>query len=533
MLWIALHLPALSLESFVATLGPAQAGRPVVLVEAQRIVQADAAAQARGVQPGCKRATALALAPELVLGQADARRDAQALVAVAHAALAFTPAVTASGHGVRLEVQSCLRYFGGLAALLQRLKTALQPLGHRLQLATAPTARGAALLARWRADLEIGAHSTDVGPLRTLLEQAPVWLLGPGREDIQPPGRPEATAPPGGRSLSGAAHRATWEALQGMGLHTLADLRALPRSGLARRFGPELLLELDRARGEAPEPHAWVELPPAFASRIELFTRADTSAQVIAGARILLARLVAWAQGRHGRIARFTLVMHHEPRHRRDDATDPALLHTALEIALAEPAVDPAHLHLLLAERLERTPMPAPALELSLRCDALVPGQAPNGELFPTRASECVGLTRLVERLQARLGRGQVCGIEPVAEHRPEQATRRVPADATAVGRSGTVGAAGVIESNSQVTRPVWLWPEPQPLHEQGAHPLLEGRPLQLLAGPERIETGWWDGALAARDYFIAEAGDGALVWIYRTRLPADGGGWFLQGRFG
>jgi protein ImuB len=57
-----------------------------------------------------------------------------------------------------------------------------------------------------------------------------------------------------------------------------------------------------------------------------------------------------------------------------------------------------------------------------------------------------------------------------------------------------------------------------------------------LLSGPERIESGWWDAALAERDYFIAEAGDGALVWIYRARLPlssAGEGGWFLHGRFG
>ena len=84
--------------------------------------------------------------------------------------------------------------------------------------------------------------------------------------------------------------------------------------------------------------------------------------------------------------------------------------------------------------------------------------------------------------------------------------------------------------------RPLWLLREPQPLPEQASRPWLDGTPLQLLAGPERIESGWWDGALAARDYFIARADDGALVWIFRARLPMastlDGSGWFLQGRF-
>ena len=70
-------------------------------------------------------------------------------------------------------------------------------------------------------------------------------------------------------------------------------------------------------------------------------------------------------------------------------------------------------------------------------------------------------------------------------------------------------------------------------LAERGALPLFEGRELQVLSGPERIESGWWDGALAARDYFIAQAHDGALVWIFRERLPQAGPQWFLQGRFG
>jgi protein ImuB len=82
--------------------------------------------------------------------------------------------------------------------------------------------------------------------------------------------------------------------------------------------------------------------------------------------------------------------------------------------------------------------------------------------------------------------------------------------------------------------RPVFLLPEPLPLGERGALPVFEGRPLQLLSGPERIEVGWWDGAPEARDYFIAECADGSLVWLWRARLPAPAGQvqWYLQGRF-
>lgn len=499
-----MHLPQLSLESFAATVDPAWQQRPLALIEAHRIAQADARAVALGVQPGTRRATALALAPDLLLGQADAARDALALQAVGHAALAFTPMVCLQpddGAGtpapvVLLEVQASLRCFGGLRRLLERLRRALQPLGHRGCIASAPTALGAALLARWRDDLAGGPHSADRAALRRLLDDAPVWLLGTGR-----------------------AH---WEALQGMGLRRLADLQRLPRTGLARRFGPALLAELDRARGDAPDPRQPIVAPPVFRQRIELFTRADHAGQLMAGARVLIERLLAWACARHARVRGFTLLMHHETRQRMPASSE-------LAIGLAEPSADAAHLLALLAERLGRMPLPAPALELSLHCDALVPCGPPNGELFPTRGGEREGLGRLVERLQARLGADGVQRLVLAADHRPERAAAETATTAAVAATAGPAGSA----VRRQPVRPLWLLREPQPLVERAARLWLDGAPLQLLAGPERIEAGWWDGALAARDYFIARAPDDVLVWVYRLRLPpGEGSGWFLQGRF-
>jgi protein ImuB len=507
MLWIALHLPQLSLESFAATVNPAWRDRPMALIESQRITQVDARAAELGIQQGAKRATALALAGDLVLGQADPLRDAQALKAAAYVALEFTPMVCieacdssgAAAPVVLLEVQASLRCFGGFARLVDRLQRALQPLGHALQIASAPTALGAAMLARWRSDLVRGPHSVDLGALQCLLDTAPVWLLGPGREH--------------------------WEALQGMGLRQLSDLRRLPRSGLARRFGTTLLADLDRARGDAPDPRDPIVCPKVFEQRIELFTRADTAEQMMAGARVLIARLVAWARVQHARVTAFTLRMHHEA-HRLRDAHS-----SELAIGLAEPSVDAAHLAALLGERLARTPLAGPTLEMSLHCDALVHAAAPNAELFPTRRSEREGLTRLIERLQARLGAQGVQRLELVADHRPERSVSWAAAQSAAASNT----AANASMPDGGPIRPLWLLREPVPLPEQGSRPWLDGTPLQLLAGPERIESGWWDGDLATRDYFIARALDGALVWVFRARLPLsqpDGAGWFLHGRF-
>jgi protein ImuB len=503
--WIALHLPLLSLEAFAATLPGEQALQPLALVDALKISSVNAAAAALGVRPGHKRATALALAPDILLGQADARRDAQALQAVVHAALAFTPAVSVqpredtSPDTVLLEVGSTLRYFGGLAKLLQRLLGSIVPLGHRVQVATAPTPLGAALLARVHRHLQCD----DASALREALDAAPVCLLGPGREH--------------------------WDALEGMGLNTLADLRRLPRAGIARRFGQTLLAELDAAFGDRPDPRRPVELPTQFEARLELFARADTTAQVLHGAGVLLGRFVAWLSARHAMARSLTLAMRHEPRWRHD-AQVPG--QTTLALALAEPSRDPAHLQGLLRERLAHLQLPAPTLELGLRSGEVVQRPAPNGELFPTPTGEHEGLVRLVERLQARLGPQQVLRLRRVHDHRPERASEAEPADLAAPRRAAPAATPHGAPAPFAM-QPVWLLSSPEPLAEVDLRPLLDGRPLHLLSGPERIESGWWDQGLVERDYFIAQASDQALVWIYRTRLPVEeGSGWFLQGRF-
>jgi protein ImuB len=54
-----------------------------------------------------------------------------------------------------------------------------------------------------------------------------------------------------------------------------------------------------------------------------------------------------------------------------------------------------------------------------------------------------------------------------------------------------------------------------------------------LREGPERIESGWWDGADTRRDYYVAESPAGELAWIFRDhRRGTDDGEWFLHGLF-
>lgn len=529
MLWIALHLPRLSFESWLAVLPPDQREQPAALMSAREVLMCNPAAQQLGVRPGLQRVTALALAPQMLLGRIDAARDRQALTSVAHVALAFTPAVcwanlagpAAAADTVLLQVQASLRYFGGLTVLLQRLRAALASLNCTVQIASAPTAKGAAVLACCVGNGSDELHAIDLPQLEGLLDAAPLWLIGTGRTQ--------------------------WDLLDSMGLGTFGALRRLPRLALRRRVGPALLDEIDVVLGTRCEPPpAWITLPETFEARIELQTRADTTDQLLHGAQLLIEPLLAWARAQQARIRRCTLFMHHE-RHRRQG--DDVPLATELPIALAEASCDAAHLSLLLGERLAHLSLPAPTLELRLHCDDVVRGSSHTAELFASARGEREGLLRLIERLQARLGEGQVQQLRPMADHRPERdgVLDAVPADAVgpAAANARRPSPARPVRPEHErrtvhavsVPRPIWLLNEPQCLPERQSRPWLDGQPLQLLCGPERIEAGWWDAPLAGRDYFIAQTPDGALVWLYRARLPLsvaeDAQGWFLHGRFG
>ena len=68
--------------------------------------------------------------------------------------------------------------------------------------------------------------------------------------------------------------------------------------------------------------------------------------------------------------------------------------------------------------------------------------------------------------------------------------------------------------------RPYWLLYQPQPI---------EKKKLNLLGGPERIETGWWDAHAICRDYYRAQLPDRSLCWVYRQPDQQ----WFIAGYFG
>src|SRR3546814_822739 len=66
--------------------------------------------------------------------------------------------------------------------------------------------------------------------------------------------------------------------------------------------------------------------------------------------------------------------------------------------------------------------------------------------------------------------------------------------------------------------RPAWLLARPIPLRDPCP---------RIVSGPERLESGWWDGADARRDYYVIETSQGQRAWAFAP--VGEQGGWMLS----
>lgn len=381
----------------------------------------------------------------------------------------FTPRVSLAENALLLEIGGCLRLFGGADALRAQVAQGLaeqgliEPDGARIAVAATPQA------ALWLA--EGGGDELDALPIAALS-----W-------------------PPG-----------VAEKLGRFGLRRLGELRRLSFAALARRIGREAAMLVARAYGEAPDPRPDFVFPPRFDEAIELPAAVENAPALLFAARRLTAALAGWLEVRQTGLRECRLELGH------------AHGTTLLPLRFAGATRDGGRFERVLRERLERLPLTAPVERLRLAVDTVEALPGASGSLFDEDGAK-ESMAALIERLRARLGDARVSGIVPVADHRPECATKR-----------DFPGAAGPVPPRP---RPFWLLAEPEPLREVAGRPHRRG-PLRLLAGPERIESGWWDQGEGAgdvrRDYFIALTAGNRWAWIFRE-LKAPGG-WYLHGWF-
>jgi protein ImuB len=494
MLWVALEMPALPLqiveragvcaEPLVVSEGPAQ--RPFVAC-------ANAAAREAGIREGQAVAAARALAAELRVVPRDPRIEQETLERIAAWAGQFTPMVSLdrgridlrpdlSPTGVVLEIESTLRLFDGHAKMTAAILRGARDLGFNATLGIAPTPLAARLFARAEAQGRAVRACLSLAELPDRVAELPLFLLD----------WPEKTL----------------ARLTDLGVLRVRDMLDLPAEGVARRFGPEIALSLDRLMGRVPDPREPYAPPARFRSRLELPAEADGVEALLFPLKRLLAELEGALRARGAGVQRLTLVLEQERRAR-----------TRLDLDFTSPEREADFILAIAREKLGRLTLAAPTIAMSLRADALLACLPRNAAWLPGAQEQAIGRERLIQRLAARLGRNRVFGIALADDHRPERGWK-----------PGTDPSFHGAEQKGQIRqRPIWLLQRAQRLVTAEGNPCLQG-PLALVAGPERIESGWWDGDEVTRDYYVARNPHGETYWVYREHR--DPGAWYVHGVF-
>lgn len=462
--------------------------------------------------------------PDLLLAPADEAADTAALTRLARWLIRYSPHIAVEdAASLIVDVAGCSHLFGGQIAMLEDIKTRLARAHIPVQIAIAPTVGAAWAMARSESASLTPRSELDarIGPLPVSLLRIPDEMT---------------------------------TKLNRLGLKRIADLTALPRPMLARRFRGQgrtqmgaLITRLDQIQGRVREPISPLVPLPRWQVRRSFAEPLLDETGLLTELAPALADLTA-ELARHGqgllrlRLDLFGVDGHHESH----------------QVGTSRPSRDADHLMTLLSEQLG-TPDMAFGLDGFLlavvHCTPLEDQQ--NSLTQAMAVPDEDKLARLVDRLTGRLGPGRVYQLRRRSEILPEDAQAPVLADGRALGwpQHGSDDWEQAIRARPP--RPLSLFPRPYPIEVMAEVP--DGPPLRfrwrrrthdVLAaeGPERLTPPWWRGEPSiTRDYYRIETKSGARLWLYRAGVravpgvrPMEAGptlgdpspAWFVHGLF-
>jgi len=483
----------------------------------RRVVAADRAQRPVHLYVHHTAADVASHVPDLITGEADPAADQADLEAISDWAARFSPAVAPDApDGLFLDITGVAHLWGGETALMDDLLARLAAAG---------------LPAR-------GAVASTTGA---------AWAVAHFGEGFGAPGAQSGViVPPGGETAalwplpvaSLRCEAAVARQFDHLGVTQIAQLMALPRDQVARRFGAAVPRRLDQALGEVPEALIFRRPAAPDVARLSFAEPISAPEDLARVTRDIAVQLCARLETRRVGARCFTLSFHGvDGRARR------------LEVSLALPSRDPASLARLFAPKLE-TVDPGFGLEVvTLVAEETAPltGRQVRWDPGEEGRLEDDAIAPLIDRLTNRLGEGAVWRAAPFPSHLPERAS---------VSRAPLSPAQTPPQPerwDPDHPRPLRLFARPEPVEVTALAPddpprLFRWRGVihrvRLAEGPERLAPEWWrapfdaedegESELGARDYYQVENEAGARFWLfregpYRFDRPAR---WWLHGLF-
>lgn len=463
---------------------------------AQQIYCLNNEAEQQGLDKGMNLSDARALCPDLLTSLANPQADAHFLTTLTRWAKRYCPWVGCEEDGLVLDVSGSTHLFNAHGSNGE--KHMLADISDRL--------------IRARLGVHIGLADT----------RGAAWALArfaKSKNEIAPPGKTLAHI----GSLPVAALRLEGDistGLQRLGLRTIDNVIACPRATLSRRFGPALLMRIDQAMGDQPEPISPNSEPLRFAARLTLPEPIGLFDDLNAVLVRLLER-VCNKLGKHEKGARKLLLT----IRRVDQAS------SQIEIGLARPIRDVARITSLFERSLGEIDSGFGIDQVHLvvtEIEDLVLRQI--SRIYKQdKDDENDILNDLVTRLGNRVGFDNITRALPAESHIPERSFITVPASYSQAAMQGW---------SAPCLRPLIIFP-PEIINVNGSRPPVKFRwramhfTTATAIGPERIAPEWWlddpNWRSGLRDYWHIQTRQGRRLWLFFTpQHPC----WFVQGEF-
>ncbi len=457
-------------------------------------------AEALGLRLGMAVTKAQALAPDLLLADANPAADSEGLQKLAHWALQrISPIVMPDPpDGLVIDTTGTDHLHGGEAAMLGSILQRFATSGVNARIAVAQSWGAAHAAARF------GNHTIEMIPddkTASFLAALPIAALRLQNDIIV------------------ELHR--------LGFETIADVMNQPRAPLTLRFGPQLFRRLDQALGRLPEPITPYRIPDIIQARKVFGEPIGASETIRRAIGKLLSQLCLELEIRGMGTRRLDLLIHRVDNSRQ-----------AIRIGAAQPVRDPQRLSRLLNDKIVSID-PGFGIETMELAAVIVEPLGEKQNMVTLIDAASPDISDLVDVLANRIGESRLCRFTPVDSDVPERSVAMIAP------LSPETGATW----NGKWPRPTRLLAHPEPIQTMALLPdnppvwfTWRGvrRRVRHADGPERIRGEWWkrDAEMATvRDYFQVEDDAGERYWIFRSgdgeHSETGNQRWFLHGVFG
>lgn len=530
MLWLYIDFPSLQLDCLQADTPVATTteqyhinAQPIVIVDSKknRIVQLNDNAKAKGLQIGMGLGMAASLADNLSVVPYKMAEEEAYLQTLAEQLYSVTANIALfPPQGLALKVGDMLQIYQHLGVYIAAVNAVLTPYHLKTNFACGYSPTLAQLLACAGVNLITSDQSVMTKKSANLsVEQ--LFITDKAKSN-----------------------------LVRLGIKTLAQLQALPIKECAKRLDSSTIEYLAQLKGKVAKSLVFYQPKSHFEHSVEILYEMKSLDTLLQPIKQLLTLLEAFLFRHDNVCQQLEFCLYH-----RTDGLNHVLQQTLMiNSATGEYLV--ARWLNLVNLKLSNIKLLAPITKVSLRVRHFQPNTGEIDDIFQGKKGQ-LSFAQLASLLVNKLGDDKVLRLQQGNDHRAELASSYQPFINYSVNKannsqnSGKGNDAAIANKSIQYAveehglRPSFILAEPEPLLSN----------INVLHGPERISTAWWEQSKVSvtaqsfnrkansddekepehgyqRDYFIAKNSQGQCCWVYKELNNPLNSQWYIHGYF-